>query len=73
MDYKPGSGCLKLFGLIILMPSIEFINVEWIYSKNKLKKFRKSYASRNYRNAIFFSHSNCINKHFDVYAFKKED
>lgn len=73
MDYKSGRTCLKLFGLIILMPLIEFINIEWIYSKNKLKEFRESYTSLNYRNTIFFSHSNCINKHFDVYAFKKED
>jgi hypothetical protein len=55
------------------MPLIEFINVEWIYSINKLREFGESNASLNYQNAIFFSHSNCINKHFDVYAFKKED
>lgn len=37
------------------MPLIEFINVEWIYSTNKLREFRESYASLNYRNAIFSS------------------
>jgi hypothetical protein len=73
MDYKSGRGCLKFYGLIILMPLIEFINVEWMYSTNKLREFIESYATLNYQNGIFFSHSNCINKHFDVYAFKKED
>lgn len=72
MDNQIGRSCLKLFALIIHMPLIGFINVDWIYPKNKLGEFRVSYASLNYLKAIFFSHPNCVNKHFDVYTFKKE-
>lgn len=53
MDYKSGRGCLKLYELIVLMPLIEFINVEWIYSTNKLRELCKPELSeRNFSSLI---------------------